>query len=106
MPPRAKTLLLAAGACVLMGIAASCGGGSSSSSGSSASSGPVPTVTVTDFVSDFSAMQKLQGLAAQGKGTIGVLLPDTTSSTRYVQYDAPYLIGDAAKEDDERGQER
>ena len=91
MPPRAKTLLLAAGACVLMGIAASCGGGSSSSSGTSASSGPVPTVTVTDFVSDFSAMQKLQGLAAQGKGKIGVLLPDTTSSTRYVQYDAPYL---------------
>jgi len=88
----ARTLLLSAGACVLMGIAASCGGGSSSSSGSTASSGgPVPTVTVKDFVSDFSAMKKLQGLAAQGKGKIGVLLPDTTSSTRYVQYDAPYL---------------
>jgi D-xylose transport system substrate-binding protein len=84
-------LLLAAGACVLMGIAASCGSGSSSSSGSSAGSGPVPTVTVDQFTSDFSAMKQLQGLAAQGKGKIGVLLPDTTSSTRYVQYDAPYL---------------
>ena len=36
-------------------------------------------------------MKTLQGLAAQGKGKIGVLLPDTTTSTRYVQYDAPYL---------------
>jgi D-xylose transport system substrate-binding protein len=36
-------------------------------------------------------MKQLTGLASQGKGMIGVLLPDTTTSTRYVQYDAPYL---------------
>jgi len=36
-------------------------------------------------------MKQLTDLAAQGKGMIGVLLPDTTTSTRYVQYDAPYL---------------
>jgi D-xylose transport system substrate-binding protein len=36
-------------------------------------------------------MKQLKGLASQGKGLIGVLLPDTTTSTRYVQYDAPYL---------------
>ncbi len=36
-------------------------------------------------------MKQLTGLASQGKGSIGVLLPDTTTSTRYVQYDAPYL---------------
>jgi D-xylose transport system substrate-binding protein len=36
-------------------------------------------------------MQQLTGLAAQGEGLIGVLLPDTTTSTRYVQYDAPFL---------------
>jgi D-xylose transport system substrate-binding protein len=36
-------------------------------------------------------MKQLTGLASQGKGKIGVLLPDTTTSTRYVQYDAPYL---------------
>ena len=91
MRSNARMLLLAAGACVLMGIAASCGSGSSSSAGSSAGSGPVPTVTVDQFTSDFSAMKQLQGLAAQGKGKIGVLLPDTTTSTRYVQYDAPNL---------------
>lgn len=36
-------------------------------------------------------MTQLKDLAAQGKGMIGVLLPDTVTSTRYVQYDAPYL---------------
>jgi D-xylose transport system substrate-binding protein len=36
-------------------------------------------------------MKALSGLASQGKGMVGVLLPDTTTSTRYVQYDAPYL---------------
>ena len=85
-------IALAAGVCVLAAVAAACGGGSSSSSGgSSAGSAPVPQVTVSDLTADFSAMKSLQGLAAQGKGKVGVLLPDTTSSTRYVQYDAPYL---------------
>lgn len=65
------------------------------SSTSSTSSGTTPTaapqVNAADFTADFSVMKQLTGLAAQGKGMIGVLLPDTTTSTRYVQYDAPYL---------------
>jgi D-xylose transport system substrate-binding protein len=40
---------------------------------------------------DFSEMAKLKDLASEGKGMIGVLLPDTTTSARYVQYDAPFL---------------
>jgi len=36
-------------------------------------------------------MKDLTSIAAAGKGLVGVLLPDTTSSTRYVSYDAPYL---------------
>jgi D-xylose transport system substrate-binding protein len=36
-------------------------------------------------------MKQLTALAAQGKGLIGVLLPDTTTSTRYVAYDQPYF---------------
>ncbi len=36
-------------------------------------------------------MAQLKSLASSGKGLIGVLLPDTTTSTRYVSYDAPYL---------------
>jgi D-xylose transport system substrate-binding protein len=36
-------------------------------------------------------MSQVQGLTAAGKGLVGVILPDTTSSTRYVDFDAPYL---------------
>jgi D-xylose transport system substrate-binding protein len=48
-------------------------------------------ISATSFTSDFSAMSQLTSLASQGKGLIGVLLPDTTTSTRYVAYDQPYL---------------
>src|SRR6478672_5305336 len=77
----------------LAAVAAACGGssGSSSSGGGGSSSGNVPQFDVTTLTADFSQMAELKDLAAQGKGKIGVLLPDTTSSTRYVQYDAPYL---------------
>jgi len=78
-------LALAAGA-------ASCGSSSSSSSSTpSSAGGAVPSVDVTKFTADYAVMKTLQSLAAQGKGKIGVLLPDTTTSTRYVQYDAPNL---------------
>jgi D-xylose transport system substrate-binding protein len=50
-----------------------------------------PQIRAADFTPDFALMKQLTGLASQGKGMIGVLLPDTTTSTRYVQYDAPYL---------------
>jgi D-xylose transport system substrate-binding protein len=51
----------------------------------------VPQINAADFKADFALMKQLTGLASQGKGMVGVLLPDTTTSTRYVQYDAPYL---------------
>jgi D-xylose transport system substrate-binding protein len=49
------------------------------------------SISAGDFTADFSAMEKLKPLVSQGQGLIGVLLPDTTTSTRYVTYDAPYL---------------
>jgi D-xylose transport system substrate-binding protein len=55
------------------------------------SSAAVPQVDAAGFTADFALMKQLTALAAQGKGSVGVLLPDTTTSTRYVQYDAPYL---------------
>jgi D-xylose transport system substrate-binding protein len=61
------------------------------SSQASASGGGVPQINAADFTADFAVMQQLTGLAAQGDGLIGVLLPDTTTSTRYVQYDEPFL---------------
>jgi D-xylose transport system substrate-binding protein len=36
-------------------------------------------------------MAKLKSVASAGKGSVAVILPDTTSSTRYVEFDAPYL---------------
>jgi D-xylose transport system substrate-binding protein len=36
-------------------------------------------------------MAQLKSVAAAGKGSVTVILPDTVSSTRYVEFDAPYL---------------
>src|SRR6266496_4988448 len=64
---------------------------SNTPSGSPASSAAVPSVDASAFTADFSLMKQLTGLASQGKGMVGVLLPDTTTSARYVEFDAPYL---------------
>ena len=69
-----------------------CGGSSKkSASSTSTTAGKNVTISVTAFTSDFAAMNQLRGLANQGKGLVGVLLPDTTTSARYVSFDAPYL---------------
>ncbi|HSS55287.1 MAG TPA: substrate-binding domain-containing protein, partial [Gaiellales bacterium] len=87
-----KQIAAVTAALALAAAAASCGSSSSSSSSASSSGGgAVPSVDVTKFTADYAVMKTLQSLAAQGKGKIGVLLPDTTTSTRYVQYDAPNL---------------
>src|SRR6476660_2450918 len=87
-----KQIAAVTAALALAAAAASCGSSSSSSSSTPSSGGSaVPQVAVTKFTADYAVMKTLQSLAAQGKGKIGVLLPDTTSSTRYVQYDAPNL---------------
>jgi len=48
-------------------------------------------LSISSFTADFSYMAKLKDLTAAGKGKVAVLLPDTTSSVRYVQFDQPYL---------------
>jgi D-xylose transport system substrate-binding protein len=70
-------------------VAAACS--SSSSSSSSSSAGGVPNITVKSFNITFSEMAALKALTASGSGNVGVVLPDTTSSTRYVEFDQPYL---------------
>ena len=67
-----------------------CGG--ETTGGSSTPSASVPSdLTIKSFTADFSYMSKLTNLTASGKGLVGVILPDTTSSTRYVAFDQPYL---------------
>jgi D-xylose transport system substrate-binding protein len=41
------------------------------------------------FTNNFSAMSQLKALAKAGKGKVAAILPDTVSSTRYVEFDAP-----------------
>jgi D-xylose transport system substrate-binding protein len=82
-------------------VAAACGSTSSTSSSSSSSTAVAPAfpaaVTLTSLTPDLeSTMSLLKPLATYAtKGAtsllVGVILPDTTSSVRWVQYDQPYL---------------
>jgi D-xylose transport system substrate-binding protein len=49
------------------------------------------TVSATTFNRNFTTMAYLKSITAKGHGGIGAILPDTVSSTRYVEFDAPYL---------------
>jgi D-xylose transport system substrate-binding protein len=94
---RGLVLALAAGL-----IAAGCGSSnksstSTSSSAASSSSTSTPSISATSFTNDFSAMTQLASLAKAGKGKIAAILPDTTTSARYVEFDAPYLKEAATK---------
>ena len=64
---------------------------SSATSSSTGSSTSVPQISYTGLTNNFSAMASLKSIAAAGKGNVTVILPDTVSSTRYVEFDAPYL---------------
>jgi len=83
--------LAAGGMIVVAACGGSSSGGKSAQPGSTSSSAGTPNVSATGFTSDFAVMAQLKGLAASGKGKIAVLLPDTTTSARYVQFDAPLL---------------
>src|SRR5580693_2014485 len=75
-------LCLAAAAC---SSSASSSSSSSSTSGSSSSAGTVPSISITQLDRTFNPM------AATGKGNVAVILPDTVSSARYTEFDAPSL---------------
>jgi D-xylose transport system substrate-binding protein len=84
---------------VLSLTAAACGSsGSGSSAGASSGSNTIPSgLSISSFSVNIDAtMAKLKPLtefATKGANTlqVGVILPDTTSSTRWVDFDAPYL---------------
>jgi D-xylose transport system substrate-binding protein len=88
-----RSIVASTGAVLLFGfgLAACSSNSSSSSSPGGSGSAAVPQIAAGSFTADFSVMSQLKDLAAQGTGMIGVLLPDTTTSTRYVQYDEPFL---------------
>jgi len=85
---RFNRLALTGCAGVLAIIASACG----SSSTSSVTAVTVPSsLTATSFDVNFTEMAALTSVTAAGSGLVGVILPDTTSSTRYVNFDQPYL---------------
>ena len=84
-------LCLAAAACSSSSSTSASGGSTSASASSSSSGGTAPSISVSSFDRTFSAMAALKPLAAQGKGNVAVILPDTVTSARYTQFDAPYL---------------
>ena len=100
--PRLGWLALAA---ALALVAAGCSSSSSSSapaasaSGSASATGSaaVPAVSINSFTVHIApTMSQFKALTAAGtKGAnslqVGVVLPDTTSSTRWVDFDQPYL---------------
>jgi D-xylose transport system substrate-binding protein len=77
--------------------AAACGSSTPSSSAPSGSNTIPKGLSISSFGVDIaSTMSKLKPLteyATKGANTlqVGVILPDTTSSTRWVDFDAPYL---------------
>jgi D-xylose transport system substrate-binding protein len=72
-------------------VACSSSSKSSSTTTTTTAGGSTPSLSATSFTADFAAMKQLTSVAAKGKGLIGVLLPDTTTSARYEQFDRPYL---------------
>ncbi len=87
-------------AAVVSLIAAACSSSSSSPSGASGPSGSnkIPSgLSISSFnvdiASTMSEFKPLTEFATKGVNSlqVGVILPDTTSSTRYVDFDAPYL---------------
>jgi D-xylose transport system substrate-binding protein len=82
----ALALCLAAAAC------SSSSSSSTTSATSSPTSSPVSvSISITSLNRTFSAMTALKSLAAAGKGNVAAILPDTVSSARYTEFDAPYL---------------
>ncbi|MGH3733276.1 MAG: sugar ABC transporter substrate-binding protein [Acidimicrobiales bacterium] len=59
------------------------------SSGGAGAAGP--TVNANTFQQNFSTMAYLKAITTKGKGKIAEILPDTTSSARYVDFDAPMM---------------
>jgi D-xylose transport system substrate-binding protein len=94
---RNTSLVAALSATALLVAACGSSGGSNNNSGGSSGGssggggGSTPQLSATSFTNDFSAMTKLKSLAGKGKGKIAVILPDTTTSARYTEFDAPYL---------------
>ncbi len=88
---RVRYLAACAGVAATALIVAACGSGGGSSGGSTGSATVPNDVSVGNFNLSFSALKSLKSVEKAGKGMIGAIMPDTTTSVRWVDFDAPYL---------------
>jgi len=70
-------------------LAASVGVAALSGTADAKVSGHAASISVNSFTNSFSAMKALKPVVAEGTGKIAAIMPDTTSSTRYVEFDQP-----------------
>jgi D-xylose transport system substrate-binding protein len=87
-----KDTLIAYVGCAVLVVAACCSCSGNFASGSSGSgSSVVPPFSVSQINNSFSAMSALKPLAAEGKGSIAVILPDSGTDAQFAKFDAPDL---------------
>ncbi len=70
-------------------LAASVGVAAVSGTADAKVSGHAASISINSFTNSFSAMKALKPIVAAGTGKIAAIMPDTTSSTRYVEFDQP-----------------
>ncbi len=85
---RSKTVVAAAAATAL-GVAIS--GGATATASAAHPRKAQASISLSQLTNNFSAMKQLKAIAKKGKGAIAAILPDTTSSLRWVDFDAPDL---------------
>jgi D-xylose transport system substrate-binding protein len=85
------TLLAAVAATAIVATGCSSAATSAPTSAAASAAGSASGISVTSFDAAFSAMSQLTSVTSAGKGLVGVILPDTTTSARYTSYDLPYL---------------
>jgi D-xylose transport system substrate-binding protein len=76
----------------LTAVAAMAAAGLTVTSAAASGNAPAPKLTTKSFTNNFSAMKALKSLAKEGKGKVAAIMPDTVSSTRYVEFDQPDIM--------------
>jgi len=84
---------LAVGATIMasIAVAAGCAAGTSVAATANVKQAHVASISLSQLTNTFSALSQLKSVAKKGTGSIAAILPDTTSSDRWVEFDAPYL---------------
>jgi len=86
--PKSKALLAGA---LVSAVSVATAAGAVTASAHSAHAAATPTISLSQLTNNFSAMKALKPLASQGSGPIAAILPDTTTSARWADFDAPML---------------